>query len=279
MFDELFKNIKTPKVDAKITCRGNRLSAPKDDAAAKEADSKEDNAKPATSVAKAIDEWCKENNGKEIKGEPGKVNIYGRWGVTELQVPERSSFWLRATLNKAGSAKIEEEPCKTALRKGLDECDKDSKVTHGHTASMGDLDYHIDLSGVAERPDSPPWDEKAGYPPPESAPGKDRKGAPNEPKCDEDIAAVPQSVVSEDRFEEAVKKYCQDQDGKKTEPFGRAFDHNFKYPKDGWDAGKGMKTHLSIGVESVENKGNSRIPYDNMDWCKYVFLSDYNREH
>jgi hypothetical protein len=71
--------------EPKFTCRKHSLRGPRGD---KEADG-------ATSLDKAITDYCTNNDGKEVeKGE----SVYQRWGVTDLGVPNRSSFWLRSAI-------------------------------------------------------------------------------------------------------------------------------------------------------------------------------------
>ncbi|KAF2692023.1 hypothetical protein K458DRAFT_482650 [Lentithecium fluviatile CBS 122367] len=252
ILDQAFKKFKVP--EAKIECRNHFFSAPKKDA----------DAYGAFSVERAIDIWCKDNAGKELNGEPGKENVFWTWGVTSLGVPDRSSFWLRATLNKAGSAKLDERYCKKALHKGLEECDKDRIGTHGHTASIGDIDYHVDLSGVKARLESPPWDEKPAFPPPEFLPGKDTGGAGNQPEC------WPRDglQVFDPEFDALINAYCQD--GKEIPGFGRWAENMFSYPPKGqpqwWEREGGYNSHLVMGAETINN--GAKIPYDNMEWCE-----------
>ena len=65
--------------------------------------------------------------------------------------------------------KIDKDECITSLNDGMEQCDLDSYFSHGHTATIGCLDYSIDLSCVVQD-ESPPWNESVGWLAPEFAP-------------------------------------------------------------------------------------------------------------
>jgi hypothetical protein len=213
-------------------------------------------------VEKAISTWCTDNDGKTVvkSADTGKVNIYGRWDVTQLDVPRRQSFWLRATLNGCGeSAMMVRAECIKALTDGMEQCDKESPVTHGHAASIDCLDYSIDLSGVT-RDDSPPWDQKPSFPPSELEPRKG--GGPNEPICLGGGAGRP---ISDYDLNRAIDAFCKD--GQEIKGFGRYWENMFNYPpKDEPQFYPDDPMHLAIGVETINN--GAAEPYENMDWCK-----------
>jgi hypothetical protein len=68
--------------NATTSCDKSSLSAPRG----------KDGADGATSVEDAIETWCRDNDSKELDS----GGIYSPWGITELGVPNRSSYWLRA---------------------------------------------------------------------------------------------------------------------------------------------------------------------------------------
>jgi hypothetical protein len=122
-----------PVRNAKIVCRNSKLSAP----------ISEKDADHGTSVEQAIDTWCGDNDGKDV----GSDGIYWRWGITQLGVSNRSSFWLRAAKTCDKPEKFNKLECKKALTDGMKQCDKGPE-THGHAASVDCLDYSIDLAAL-----------------------------------------------------------------------------------------------------------------------------------
>ncbi|KAH8696955.1 hypothetical protein GQ44DRAFT_764925 [Phaeosphaeriaceae sp. PMI808] len=67
------------KVPLKVTCCGKAIGAPRG----------------ATSLDKAIEEWCTDNDSRSIKkGESARR----RWDITEYGVTARNSFWLRGAI-------------------------------------------------------------------------------------------------------------------------------------------------------------------------------------
>jgi hypothetical protein len=192
----LFKELKgRPKArKAKIACRHHSLSAPRNDK----------DAGGGTSVEKAIDAWCKDNDGKDV----GSDGFYSRWGVTRLDVPNRSSFFLRAARTCNRADKFNQWECKKALREGMEQCDKGPE-THGLAASVACLDYSIDFSGVTYD-GMPPWaekDEDRRFPPPEFD---------NPPVCDPNNGYRP---LSNEDLNKAIDAFCQD--GKTIQGYGK----------------------------------------------------------
>jgi hypothetical protein len=76
-------------VQSSVSCRNHPLSAPKNDNVAD----------GATSVESAIQTWCNDYDGHIFTGNSVADSVYRRWGYTKLHVPDRSSYWLRATPN------------------------------------------------------------------------------------------------------------------------------------------------------------------------------------
>lgn len=246
-------SIFSPSREPSITCRNHPLSAPQYDS----------DADGGPSVGSAINQWCGDNHGKR----PDTENIYWRWGITQLGVPNRSSFWLRATANSCDRPEsIVKDECVKSLTDGMTQCDPESVVTHGLTASIGCLVYDLDLSGVT-RGESPPWDEKPAFPAPEFAPGKGLGGAANKPLCYDPSIQKGQKIF-EDDLNKAIDAFCIE--GKKIEGFGEDWEHMFRYPPDEQDSfyQEGRPMHLNLGAENKQNGGPDL--YDNMDWCKYV---------
>ncbi|OAL44289.1 hypothetical protein IQ07DRAFT_649330 [Pyrenochaeta sp. DS3sAY3a] len=250
-FYSLFKELKDrPKVrKAKVSCRNHPLSAPRKDA------------KEGTSVEDAIDTWCRDNDGKEVHSE----GFYWRWGVSQRDVSNRSSFWLRAAKTCDTSEHFNRWECKRALVDGMNECDKGSDM-HGLAASIGCLDYSIDLSGVTYD-DMPPWAEREDgrrFPPPEFAEKKNGKGQGHVPECDKENGARPVADVD---LNKAIDAFCQD--GKEITGYGKHWENMFNYPPKGEPQSyndEGLTMHLAMGAETVQNGGPE--PYEDMRWCK-----------
>lgn len=235
-----------PKVS--ITCRNHPLSAPKHDT----------NAKGATSVESAMNKWCSDNNEHAVGND-----IFWRWGVTELDVPNRNSFWLRASMNgDKKEGKFSKDDCSAAIKAGIEQCDTGKDVNHGFTASVGPLDYSLDLSGVTQD-GNPPWKEHPAFPAPEFAPGKKTGGAANRPICYADYGRK----LSTTDLESAVNAFCRD--GADIIGFGKHWANAFQYPPKGqpqFYASQSSTMHLELFAETVQN--GAPEPYDNMDWCK-----------
>ena len=252
---KLFKEFKDrpPVRKAKIACRNHPLSAPRSDK----------DANGGTSVEKAVDTWCNDNDGKDV----GADGIYWRWGVTQLSVPNRSSFWLRATKTCDKPEKFNRQECKKALMDGMKECDKGPE-THGLAASVGCLDYSIDLSGVTDGA-MPPWAEKEEdrkFPPPEFAEKKDGNGQGYAPNCDKGNGERP---LTDADLNKAIDAFCQN--GQEIKGYGEKWANMFDYPPPKEPQFYNHETHkmyLTFGAETINNGGAD--PYQDMRWCKYV---------
>ncbi|CAO2649935.1 Nn.00g012270.m01.CDS01 [Neocucurbitaria sp. VM-36] len=238
-----------------ITCRNHPLSAPKHDG----------NANGATSVEAAIQRWCSDNDGHALTKDAGNDIIYWRWGITQLDVPNRSSFWLRANLNddnKQGN--LVKDECIAAFTDSLSQCDADKDVTHGFTASVGSIDYSLDLSGVTVD-GNPPWNEKPAFPAPEFAPGKDLGGAAQSPSCYPPDAELGRKISQAD-LESAMDAFCVN--GADIQGFGYHWDKMFRYPpteQPQFYNSEASKMHLEMGAETINH--GAKEPYDDMRWC------------
>lgn len=109
------------------------------------------------------------------------------------------------------------DECIAALTDSLAQCDSNSDVTHGFTASVGSIDYNVDLSGVTQD-GNPPWNEKPAFPAPEFAAGKELGGSAHLPIC------YPSNVhlngkLSHVDLEIAINAFCLDSAGIKE--FGK----------------------------------------------------------
>jgi hypothetical protein len=118
------KTQKPDEIKAEITCGDPKsmFSAPKYDSGTN----------GASGVESAITQWCADKNQFYLNENPGSNVVYGRWDITQLGVPKRSSFWPRARLhssNKGGV--IVKEQCLAAYTDALKKCDPDSDRTHG----------------------------------------------------------------------------------------------------------------------------------------------------
>ncbi|KAF1995307.1 hypothetical protein P154DRAFT_611177 [Amniculicola lignicola CBS 123094] len=238
---------------ANIVCRNHPLSAPRFDA-----DSHDE-----SSVERAVNDWCRDNDGKELSG---SESIYWRWGITQHSVPNRSSFWLRATKTCETSDKFNRWECKKALLDGMSQCD-DGPQTHGLAASVGCIDYSIDLSGITY--DMPPWaeyDEGRHFPPPEFAKKKDGDQA-HAPECHpEDGVRKPlteeQLSYNIDQVCGAVKDFPLD--GNLVDVYWQLPLAKYRTPEWADDDGKarGFQTILHKKYDGQPD------PYQDMEWCK-----------
>lgn len=181
-------------------------------------------------------------------------------------MPNRSSFWLRANVNgvkKEGN--FTKDDCIAALTDSLSECDPNSDTTHGFTASVGSVDYSLDLSGVTQD-GNPPWAEKPAFLASEFAPRKGLGSAGHSPACyapSDDVGRK----ISEPDLASAVDAFCID--GIDVKGFGKYWDAMFQYPPKGQSQfynSDALKMHLLLGAETINN--GAKEPYDEMNWCK-----------
>lgn len=236
---------------ARVTCRNHPLSAP----------ISEKDANGGTGVEKVVENWCNDHDGKVV----GSDGLYFRGKISRLGVGDRSSFWLRAAKTCDKQEKFNKEQCKKALKEGMRQCDKGPE-THGLAASIGCLDYSIDLSGVTDDK-MPPWDEKKSdrkFPPPEFAARRGGKGQGYAPICD---AGRGEDPLTDGDLNTAIDAFCQN--GQQIKGFGNNWANMFNYPpenKPQFYNHRTYKMHLTFGAETV-NK-----PYEDINWCKYVGL-------
>jgi hypothetical protein len=246
----------TKAPEAAIKCRGHPLSAPK----------RKDKAGGATSVQDAIETWCKNTKDRTIKKSPSGTDeeVYERFPITQLSVPNRSSFWLRASINDDTSeAKFDPDACKSALVNSLDNCDSNDDQTHGFTATVGSVNYELDLSGVT-RDESPPWNEKASFPPPEFA--TPAAGYSLGPNCYDTKQEYGRKLSDED-LNNAIDAFCVD--GAEIKGYGQYWKNMFIYPpanQPQFYNSAHTKMHLDMGVETINN--GAPEPYKDMNWCK-----------
>jgi hypothetical protein len=248
-----------PIRDATTSCDRNSLSAPRG----------KNEANGATSVEDAIETWCRDNDSKELDSD----GIYSSWGITELGVPNRSSFWLRAAKTCDDKTKFNKWECKKSLMNGMQECDKGSS-THGLTASLKCIDYSIVLSGITDS-DIPPWkpvDKK--FPPPEDAEVVSGKGKGHAPICSKGNGERP---LTDEDLNKAINAYCQN--GQEITGFVKYGNPGFDYPPEGepqFYNNEHFNMHLALGAETVNN--GAEKPYADMDWCKYVNCHSHFRK-
>jgi hypothetical protein len=246
---------RSPVRNAKIVCRNSKLSAPINE---KDADH-------GTSVEQAIDTWCGDNDGKDV----GSDGIYWRWGITQLGVSNRSSFWLRAAKTCDKPEKFNKLECKKALTDGMKQCDKGPE-THGHAASVDCLDYSIDFSGTTDDK-IPPWTQKKEdekFPPPEDAEKKNGHGEGHAPNCDKGNGERP---LTDEDLNKAIDAFCQN--GHEIRGFGKHWENMFDYPpakEPQFYHQDKLTMHLTFGAETINNGGAQ--PYEDMGWCKYVCI-------
>lgn len=161
-----------------VTCRdaNGPYSAPKYDRSAS----------GATGIETAIKDWCSDSGLKQLIKDG--ATPYGRWPITQINVPNRSSFWLRAQVHGNNNIGIIlYDQCVSVFTEGLNKRDTDSDMTHGFSALLGSLEYSIDVSGWTQE-GNPPWDQKVFFPPADSVKGKDGKSFASE--CYPNISPV-----------------------------------------------------------------------------------------
>jgi hypothetical protein len=244
------------QIQSTIKCLNHPLDAPKTDKAAS----------GGTSVESAIQAWCSDNDGHQFTSNSISDNVYWRWGITQLDVTDRRSFWLRANPNGNNQqASFVKDECIAALTEGLSKCDPESDTSHGFTASVGTIDYSLDLSGVTIN-DSPPWNEHPSFPAPEQATAKGKKG-PQAPKCLNENKYATGPFVNPDDLERAIDYWCVDN----TEitgfgPYGNAGPIFPPEGEPGFYPESPNPQHLHLSTQTVQNPDVPE-PYEDMQWC------------
>jgi hypothetical protein len=243
-------------IQSTINCLNHPLDAPKNDQAAS----------GGVSVESAIQTWCSDNNGHQFSSNSIEDNVYWRWGITQLDVSDRRSFWFRAKPNgNHQQASFVKEECIAALTEGLSKCDSGSDNSHGFTASVGTIDYSLDLSGVTNH-DSPPWNEHPSFPAPEQLTAKGST-KPQAPRClNEKKFATGRKVFPND-LESAIDAWCID--NSVIEGWGQYGIDGPQFPPPGetpfypnaWNP-----MHIHLAVRTVEN--GAPEPYEDMNWCQ-----------
>lgn len=256
-------NIEVPKppgLKPEIKCGDSKghYSAPKNDG----------EAIGGIGVENAVKKWCAESNDFYLNHEKGSDQKYGRWDITQLDVPKRSSFWARATVRDVDeNGIIKEEQCMKAFTDGLSQCESDSGRTHGFSAVVGTTTYSLELSGSTNE-NSPPWDQRPGFPPPEDEArnGGASAGDPYGSMCDRPGKSW--KGVSPNDIEAAINSFCID--GIPLTPFKSTAGGDDRYPKKGdprFYESEHVKMFLSMGAEPMNRGGNER-PYANEQACE-----------
>ncbi|OAK97290.1 hypothetical protein IQ06DRAFT_358668 [Phaeosphaeriaceae sp. SRC1lsM3a] len=250
---------KPPEIDSDVKCGDPKghYSAPKYDS----------EAAGAMSVESAIKKWCAESDNFYLHHEKGSDQKYGRWDITQLDVPKRSSFWPRAILNDPNQdGIIREEQCVIAFTDGLKQCDAGSGRTHGFSATFGTATYALELSGYTNE-GNPPWDQHPAFPPPEDEArnGGSSAGDPYGPMCDKPGASFKRIFPND--LEATINSFCVD--GIPLKPFKGAGGDD-RYPKKGdprFYESEFLKMFLSLGAEPMNRGGNER-PYFEEKACE-----------
>ncbi|KAF5868715.1 uncharacterized protein Bfra_012046 [Botrytis fragariae] len=226
------------KSEPRCPDQNGHYSAPRDD----------DNSGGVT-VNSAIAQWCSDNHGKRIDWLVSE-DISWRFPINNLQVPDRSSFWLRANMNDecnpihgahpTKEATFDKDQCIQALHDGMNQCDDKKTRTHGHTTESNCVDYSIILSGITRSGD------------------KDTA-----PSCANGQAGRPLSSTDIDA---AIDGFCTN--GAEIKGYGKHGENMYDFPAEGQPQFYNndlYKMHLTMGAETVENGGP--VPYKNMKWC------------
>jgi hypothetical protein len=245
--------------DIKIACRHSTVKAPR---GVKEAEG-------GKSLDEAIQEWCHNNNGKTVKkGE----NVSQRWGISERGVPERASYWLRGAITCGNEAKMNKGDCIKALSDGMAKCAKEDKggkeegFTRGHAASVGCMDYSIDMSGRMDE-NSPPWSLlPKKFPPPGDTGHK--------PICVDYYPGFKGRTLAQNDLYAAIDFFCKD--GSEVKGLGKYGANFVDYPqkdKPQFFPDDRLKMHLTFGAVfnakggDTDNDRKNWHPYKEMEWC------------
>jgi hypothetical protein len=236
---------------AKVVCRDKSLAAPRG--------SKESGSDP--NLDTAIVQFCTNNDSKVVKkGE----NVYQRYGIRAWGVSDRNSFWLRSAITCGEEGKMNKEDCIKALQSGMEKCAPNSGYSHGLTASVGCIDYSIDVSGVTAD-QSPPWDQKTVFPPPEDA--ERPIGGPYEVECASKSMPDKALIRSEIDLSADIEAFCgtgQKIAGLGTTPYNLEGMYKVPNPKPTFF----ISALLNGEKNGVINTEASWKPYKDMQWCK-----------
>jgi hypothetical protein len=234
-------NIEVPQPRIDVTCRDapGGYTAPKYDKSAS----------GATGIESAIKQWCYDNGLKQLNKDG--PTPYGRWPITQINVPNRSSFWPRAQVhgnNKIGI--ILYDQCISAFTEGLKRCEPNSDMTHGFSALLGSLEYSIDVNGWTQE-GNPPWDQKVFFPPADNLPRPNGKAYGSE--CFQHDSPGEKIDVSD--FEKAIDSYCQN--GAALQAPGSSWGGMYQFPPKSQPAfyasnPKLPDEHLYLGAEGMD---------------------------
>jgi hypothetical protein len=215
-----------------------------------------------TSVDSAYNQWCQEIDGKEVKDQLVLDTLYDRWGFSDLNVPDRHSFWLRAKYAKRegcqGTGTAKADICKEAIQKAMETCAPSSGFTQGFIAKPeGCVDYSVEISGSVHE-GSPPWDDHVvNFPPSEDT--EAQSGGTNIPSCSS-IAGIKHRVAKVADLEKAIDEYCSN---------GSEFE--MENSNEDWrthNAGISIALASSTFKKSSGPGSNSKRPVKDMRWCE-----------
>lgn len=268
---------------AQPTCLKREYAAPQRDGDVKSG---------ATSVESAFRKWCSDIDGKTVEKQPGIDTMFARWGFADYDVPDRHSFWLRASYSPVGDCgdkgQVSKDDCINVLNSGMAFCDANSGGTHGLTGQGKNcVEYSIDISdGMHDG--SPPWNENVvAFPPPEKAQSGYGDFLPVEINC-----KSTGSGVKLDDVNAAIDEFCSS-DGpyggrnvnvqKKNLRIDAIIDFGFSHPtpyKDnnwcnGWDKSKKSKDDCTYAFRKMLGTCNKGI--DNTGNYKFRSASWYYR--
>ncbi|KAH7408683.1 hypothetical protein DE146DRAFT_786096 [Phaeosphaeria sp. MPI-PUGE-AT-0046c] len=228
------------EVEVEVKCGDSkgRYSAPKYDS----------EAAGAISVESAIKKWCAESHDFYLNHEKDNNQKYGRWDITQLDVPKRSSFWARATVHDPKqNGIIKEKQCVAAFTNGLKQCDAESGRTHGFSA-VGILHG----TNILRSED-------------EARNGGTSARDPFGPMCDKHQADF--NRIFPNDLEATIDSFCVE--GIRLKPFHGAGGDD-RYPKKGnprfYESGF-LKMFLSLGAEPM-NRGGKERPYFDDKACE-----------
>jgi hypothetical protein len=200
-----------------VTCRDPKLgyTAPKYDKSATSG---------AIGIESAIKIWCAENGLKQVI--KGGTIPYGRWPISQINVPNRSSFWPRAQVHgNNNNGIILYDQCVAAFTEGLKTCEPDSDMTRGFSALYGSLEYSIDVSGWTQE-GNPLWDQKVFFPPADDMLRKGGSGTAFASECCPNN--LPGERIDEVDFEKAIDGFCRN--GAELDPPEHDWENMFVYP-------------------------------------------------
>ena len=165
-------------------------------------------------VTDKINEWCKDMDGKEVKGTDLAKDgvLYKMFEVNYYSYYLSANEWLQAPDdNKCGdNNKISKDECVDTLTEGMQACDFDGQ-SHGMSLPGKCLQFNITLYGGKD-PDFPPWNPR-----PRSA----------DPQCDMDSL----SGVANNWFSGLYPQFCDEVNKDKNKKLSKDMTNkDFKAP-------------------------------------------------